>query len=140
VEEAGVAIRQEIRRGALPSRGPATLHIRIASPLPEHGSDLEVWWADRRLYDSREDSRRHRPFLSLALPEDLLGQNARGATVLHLRSVGVYGPNQYLLFPIVPRPWGAPAVREGGSWLSPSTGVRSGALDWWVHSGLEPGR
>ncbi|HEY7862867.1 MAG TPA: hypothetical protein VIE39_04370 [Thermoanaerobaculia bacterium] len=139
VEEAGVTIRQEIRKGVLPPRGPATLHVRIASPLPQHGSDLEVWWGDRRLYDSREDSRRDRPSISLALPQELLDQNAREATVLSLRAAGTYGPHQYLLFPVVPRPWGAPAVREGSAWLSPSTGVRSGALDWWAHAGPEPG-
>jgi hypothetical protein len=139
VEKAGITIRQEIRKGALPPRGPATLHIRVASPLPQHGSDLEVWWGERRLYDSHEDSRRYRPSISVALPPELLEQNARETTTLSLRATGAYGPHQYLLFPVVPRPWGAPAVREGDAWLSPSTGVRSGALDWWAHSGTEPG-
>jgi hypothetical protein len=106
--------------------------------LPRHGSHFEVLWGERSLYDSREDSRRHRPEISIELPEELLSENARAATILRLRSSGSYGPHEYLLFPVVPRPWGPPAKRDG-EMLSPSTGARSGALDWWAHPGRDPG-
>jgi hypothetical protein len=49
---------------------------------------------------------------------------------------GSYGEFQYLLFPVIPPPWRARAVREGSDALSSSTGIRSGSLDWWAHPGL----
>jgi hypothetical protein len=92
------------------------------------------------LYDSRGDSARHRPSISVDLPQDLLDQNVESDTSLRLRSSGAYGKDEYLLFPVIPRPWGAAAVREQSLELSPSTGISAGGLDWWAHAGPEPGQ
>ena len=136
VEAAGTKITQTIPTGALPLHAPATLHIRIAAPLLPTEAGLEVLGpAGEVLYDSREDSERHRSFISVALPEALLGANRTEATRLTLVSRGAYDPTHYLLFPVIPAPWSRPAAREGSGALSPQSGVSAGALDWWAHPG-----
>ena len=136
VESPGVSIDQEIPRDTLPERIPATLHVRIAAPLVPSHADLEVRDSGSRLlYVSPEDSSRRRPEISISLPQALLDENRRGKVRLRFVSVGQYEAVQYLLFPIIPRPWAAPAQRSGGSGLSPATGIRSGSLDWWAHAG-----
>jgi hypothetical protein len=135
VECAGATIDQEIPRDALPERVPATLHVRIAAPLVPSPADLEVRAGSRLLYVSPKDSSRRRPEISIALPQDLLDENRREKVHVRLVSTGQFGPVQYLLFPVIPRPWAAPAQRPGASGLSPATGIVSGSLDWWAHSG-----
>lgn len=136
VESAGVRLEQRISRGSLPRRGPATLHLRIAPSLPASAAGLEIFGpSGRLLYASREDPARQRPFVTLPLPDWLLEANRQGPVELTLVSTGDYGPNDYLLFPVIPPPWSKAARREGSAALSPATGIFAGALDWWAHAG-----
>jgi len=138
VEAAGVRLRQTIPKGALPRTGPATLHLRIAPAALPSGAHLEVIApGGQRLYDSQKDSLRHRPAITMGLPDWLLESNSSTAVTLELVSSGQYGQFDSLLFPIVPPPWSAPAVRSGSTDLSPATGIPRGSLDWWTHSGLD---
>ncbi len=141
IESSGVRLRQPIPRGALPREEPATLHLRIAPPVVGSDAHLEVFGpGSRRLYSSIEDISREKPAITIPLPMWLLEMNRQGPVELELVSLGGYGPVEHLLFPVVPRPWGAPARREGNAGLSPSTGIADGSLDWWAHSGAEPER
>jgi hypothetical protein len=89
------------------------------------------------LYTSRTDHARQRPFVTVPLPDWLLEANRQGPVDLLLVSTGGYGPTDYLLFPVIPPPWGKGARREGSAALSPTTGIFTGALDWWAHAGPE---
>ena len=114
----------------------SVLRIRVAPALVPSNAGLSVLGpAGEVLYDSRADTDRRRPFVEMPLSPDLLAANQRGPVTLTLVSAGDYGESQYLLFPVIPAPWGTSAEREGSSVLSPSTGLRSGSLDWWVDSG-----
>jgi hypothetical protein len=136
VESAGVKLDQQIARGSLPATGPATLHLRIAAPLPAGSAGLEIFGPGARLlYTSHDDRARRRPFVTVPLPDWLLEANRQGPVELSLVSIGDYGPNDYLLFPVIPPPWGKGARREGSAALSPATGIFAGALDWWAHAG-----
>jgi hypothetical protein len=136
IESPGVTIRQPIPAACLPGRAPATLHIRIAAPLVPSAAHLDVLGPGQRLlYSSAGDTNRERPFLTISLPGWLLEANRNGPVELLLRSQGGYGPTSYLLFPVIPPPWGASARREGSDALSPKTGVLAGSLDWWAHRG-----
>jgi hypothetical protein len=136
IESPGVTIHQPIPAARLPEREPATLHIRIATPLVPSAAHLDVFGPGARiLYSSDRDANRQRPFLTIPLPAWLLEANRNGPVELSLRSRGGYGPTSYLLFPVIPPPWGAPARREGSNTLSPRTGVLAGSLDWWAHTG-----
>ncbi len=62
----------------------------------------------------------------------------RGRPVeIEVVTLGSFGEFDYLLFPVIPPPWRARAVREGSDDLSPTTGIGSGALDWWAHAGAD---
>jgi hypothetical protein len=136
IERAGVRIHQQVRRGALPRRAPATLHLRMAAPLLPSAAHFELRGpAGRLLYSSAGDPRRERPAVTVSLPQDLLDLNSREPIDLELASFGSYGETQYLLFPVVPPPWRQSAWREPSPDLSPSTGIRRGSLDWWAHPG-----
>jgi len=136
VESAGVVLSQPIPLEALPRTAPATLHLRIAPPLPLSPAGLEVRDArGRLLYSSDGDAKRQRPELTIPLPQELLDENRHTATTLHLRSTGRYDALSYLLFPVIPAPWGTPALRQDSRELSPGTGVSRGSLDWWAHPG-----
>jgi hypothetical protein len=138
IESAEVVIVQTLPRASLPRLAPATLHIRVAAPVLPTAAGLESEAADGRLlYSSRQDQSRERAELTIALPQDLLDDNQRSALSLRLRAFGDYDAFHYLLFPVVPPPWSAPARRIGNLELSPSTGVLSGALDWWAHAGAQ---
>lgn len=137
VETSGVTLTQRIPRGALPLRDPATLHVRIAPPLLPTNANLEVFGPGSRLLFSSLDASRQRPTLTIALPGWLLEANRIGPVDLELVSRGEHGPVHYLLFPVVPPPWGAPAHRKGSVDLSPATGITAGSLDWWAHPGAE---
>jgi hypothetical protein len=136
IEAPGVKLGQRISRGSLPATGPATLHLRIAAALQTSSAGLEIFGPGARLlYTSREDPARQRPFVTVPLPDWLLEANRRGPVELALVSIGDYGGNDYLLFPVIPPPWGERARREGSAALSPATGIFAGALDWWAHAG-----
>lgn len=137
IESAGVRIRQRIPKGALPAQEPATLHVRIAAPILPSPAHFMVLGPDRAvLYTSENDADRREPAITAQLPQALLDANAAGAVEIEVVTFGSYGEFQYLLFPVIPPPWRARAVREGSDALSPSTGVGNGALDWWAHPGL----
>lgn len=134
IESSGVRLVQPIPRGALPAKGPATLHVRIASPLMPPAAHFEILGpGSRRIYSSLEDPARQRPYVTISLPEWLLEANRAGSTDLTLVSLAGYGPNSYLLFPVIPPPWRIPARRDGSPALSPATGLFAGSLDWWAH-------
>ena len=63
----------------------------------------------------------------------MLAENQRGPVEISLLSTGSYGDTSYLLFPIIPPPFAHTARRDESAELSPTTGVRWGALDWWAH-------
>jgi len=137
IESAGVHIRQRIPKGSLPREAPATFHIRIASPVVPSPAHFMVLAPDKTvLYTSENDADRREPAITAPLPRALLDANAADAVEIEVVTFGSYGEFQYLLFPVIPPPWRARAVREGSDALSPSTGIRSGALDWWAHRGL----
>jgi hypothetical protein len=136
IESSGVRLVQPIARGALPRTAPATLHVRIAAPVVPASPQLEIFGpGSRRLYTSREDTARERPYVTIPLPDWLLESNRAGPVEISLLSGEGYGVHSYLLFPVIPPPWSEPARREGSSALSPATGIVSGALDWWAHPG-----
>ena len=136
IESAGITLLQLIPKGALPAREPATLHLRIASPLATAPAGLEVFVPPKKLlYSSGEDTTRGKPVLTIPLPGWLLEANQSGPVNLSLRSTGAYGETSFLLFPVIPPPWASPAYREGSTILSPTTGIARGSLDWWVHAG-----
>ncbi len=137
VGSTGVRLIQPIPKRTLPSRGPATLHVRIASPLMPPAAQFEILGpGSRRLYSSLEDPAMARPYVTIALPDWLLEANRAGPTELTIITLGGYGPHSYLLFPVIPPPWSTPARRDGSPALSPTTGISVGSLDWWAHSGI----
>jgi hypothetical protein len=136
VESSGIRLVQPIPTGALPSRRPATLHVRIASPLMPPAAHFEILGpGSRRIYSSLEDPTRQRPYVTIPLPDWLLEANRAGPTDLTFVSLDGYGPHSYLLFPVIPPPWSTPARRDGSPALSPATGISAGSLDWWAHAG-----
>jgi hypothetical protein len=135
VEAAGVRIVQPIPRGALPRGGPATLHIRIGPPLLPTGAGVAVRGPDGRLlYETPPSSERRRPFVTVPLPDSLLARDRTHPVDLTIEATGYYDPTHFLLYPVVPPPWGA-ARREGNAELSPDSGITRGGLDWWAHEG-----
>jgi hypothetical protein len=142
VEAAGVRLRLVIPRGRLPAplpeHGPATLHVRIAPLVLPTGAGLEVRSETGELLfsTSQSDYDPADAFLSVLLPESILGANRQRDVTLTLVSVGAYDAAHFLLFPVIPPPWSAESSRAGSPSLSPETGIASGALDWWAHSGL----
>jgi len=135
VESSGVVLRQRIPRGAFPGKSPATLHLRIAPPLPSSGAHFTLSVEHRLLFSSQSDPDRRRAAVTVALPQWLLDENARGPIALEVVSTGDYGDYSYLLFPVIPLPWSQPARRDGSVFLSPTTGIRAGSFDWWAHAG-----
>ncbi len=136
VEAAGVRIVQTIPRGALPARGPAVLHVRIAPLVIPTNAAVDVSYGGAILAPtSPTDSRR--PYLTVPLPQALLSANRSGPIEIGVESRGGFDEEHFLLFPIVPRPWGAAARRDDSAEISPATGIRSGSLDWWAHPGTE---
>jgi len=137
IESAGVTLRQPIARGSLPAP-PSTLHLRIAPPLLPTGAQLLVRGPGGGvLYSSLEDPHRNRPQISIAIPDWLAASNSKEASTIEVSSLGSYDRYHSLLFPVIPPPWAALARRVDSPDLSPSTGVRAGALDWWAHPGAD---
>jgi len=135
VEASGVRIAQEIPARELPATGPATIHIRIAPPLLPTGAGLQLLGPGGEVLWSRGPNASGEPYLTASLPESLLEANRSGPVRLTLVATGSYDDTHYLLFPVVPRPWGASARRDASADLSPGSGVASGSLDWWAHAG-----
>jgi hypothetical protein len=142
IEAAGVRLRLVIPRGRLPvplpERGPATLHVRIAPLVLPTETGLEVRSeTDELLFStSQSDYDPEDAFLSVLLPESILGANRQRDVTLTLVSVGAYDGAHFLLFPVIPPPWSTQSARIGSPSLSPETGIDRGALDWWAHPGL----
>jgi hypothetical protein len=134
VERAGVTLAQKIPRRGLPSRAPATLHIRIAAPDPTSGAHW-ILSASGRTIASSEKSDRKLPAVAIEIPAWLIEENRAGPIELSILSTGSYGETSYLLFPVVPVPWAHPARRDASAGLSPATAVGWGGLDWWAHQG-----
>ena len=136
VESSGVRISQKIPRGALPEKAPATLHIRIAPLVVPTSAALEVLGSGgEKLLGGPGDVSGDRAFLTMPLPDSLLAANRRGPVSIQLVSHGHYDPAHFLVFPVIPPPWGPAARREESDELSPASGVPSGSLDWWAHPG-----
>ncbi|HMF08342.1 MAG TPA: hypothetical protein VKJ00_04350 [Thermoanaerobaculia bacterium] len=138
IESADVTLLQEIPKGSLPTSEPATLHVRIASAHAAAPAGLEVFVPPKKvLYSIGKETARGNPVLTIPLPAWLLEANRSGPVTLSLRSTGSYGETSFLLFPVIPPPWARPTYRDGSRELSPSTGIRRGALDWWAHPGSD---
>jgi hypothetical protein len=134
IEASGVVLRQQIPRAKLARGG--TLHVRIAPATAPTSAQLEMRGpGNQLLYESVDDTHRTQPDIRIRIPDALSRANALGAVEVRLLSRGSYDEFSYLLFPVVPPPWGPAAVRDGTISLSPSTGVRFGGLDWWAHEG-----
>ena len=70
VESSGIRLVQPIPKGALPSRQPATLHVRVASPLMPPAAHFEILGpGSRPLYSSAEDPARQRHYVTISLPD-----------------------------------------------------------------------
>jgi hypothetical protein len=112
--------------------------VRIAPLVLPTGAGLEIRSeSGERLFASSEsDDDSADPFLSVLLPEAILGANRQRDVTLTLVSVGAYDAAHFLLFPVIPPPWSAQSTRVGSASLSPETGIDRGALDWWAHPGL----
>jgi hypothetical protein len=104
---------------------PSAAHFLVLAP------DRTILYTSEDAADWRE------PAITTPLPQALLDANAAGAVEIEVVTFGSYGEFDYLLFPVIPSPWRARAAREESDALSPSTGIRTGALDWWAHGGLE---
>ena len=138
VEAPGVTIRQPIGRGALPASGPATLHVRIAPPFLPTGARIEIVGSGQEiLYDSTRAADLSKPTIAVSLPESLMAENRQRPVFIEVRSSGSFDAQHFFLFPVIPPPWSAAAQRIGSDELSPSTGLRRGALDWWAHAGAD---
>jgi hypothetical protein len=138
IESEGVTLRQPIPRGSLPRGEPATLHVRIAPPLVPSTANLEVRAGGVLLLDPGSTTAdRRRPAIRAALPQRVMDANRTGPIELEITSTGAYGPLHYLLFPVIPPPWRSGARRAGSPEISPTTGIGSGALDWWAHTGRD---
>jgi hypothetical protein len=141
IESAGVTLSQRVARASLPRTAPATLHIRIGSAAQSTGTALEVLGPrDQPLLSSSQITDPRRPALEIPLPQWILDENQKDAIEIRIRSTGSYGPFSFCLFPVIPAPWAGAAHRFGSEWLSPSTGIRAGSLDWWAHPGSDPPR
>ncbi len=135
IEKTGVRIRQTIPRGALPASGPATLHVRVAPMVLPTGARLEIRGEGGELLFRSADGPPESPLVSAELPESILHANRDRDVTLTLVAEGDYDSVHFLVFPLVPPPWGPAASRDGSPDLSPGTGVRRGSLDWWAHPG-----
>jgi hypothetical protein len=110
--------------------------VRIAAPLLPSSAHFQVRGpGGELLYNSDRDPERENPEITAPLPQSVLDANSHNAIDLELVSFGTYGEFHYLLFPVIPPPWRSRAVREASVDLSPSTGIRSGSLEWWAHRG-----
>jgi hypothetical protein len=138
IESAGVEIVQRIPARSLPPRSPARLHIRIAPSMLPSGAQLIVSEPGvGLLYDGQGEPDRSGPVISMDVPQMVLTRNREADVELHLRATGVYDAFHFLLFPVIPPPWADRARRVGSEELSPRTGIASGGLDWWAHSGKD---
>jgi hypothetical protein len=135
IEAGGVRLAQAIPRGALALPAPATLHVRIGTLLLPSAMRWTVSGpSGDKLLDS-EESFPSSPYLTIPIPEKLPEASRRGRVEIVLTSRDGFDANHYLLFPVIPPPWGSGAHRDGSRALSPVTGIDAGSLDWWAHAG-----
>ncbi len=130
IEKSGVVVRQEIPRDGFDRR--SLLHVRIGSLTGPTSAGLTV--EDDRghsLFSSRANPHPESPVIVVPLPADLVARNRREPVELRFVAGTGFDETNFYVFPVVPRPWGAAARREGSGVLSPATGVISGGLDWW---------
>lgn len=137
IEAGGATVRQRIRARALPANGPATLHLRVAPTDPRSTAHFVVRAQGREIYRSFDDPTRHRPIVTIQIPPWLQEANARRSVELEVVSTGTYSSFSYVVFAVIPPPFGRGARRTEGDMLSPLTGIRSGSLDWWAHPGTD---
>lgn len=136
IEASGLRLVQTIPRAALPASPPATLHIRVAPLLVPTTVGLEVLGpGGARLLAESPGQWGDRPFLTIPLPDALLAANREGPVEIALVSRGAYDEVHFLVFPVIPPPWGAAARRDDSAELSPASGIPSGSFDWWAHAG-----
>jgi hypothetical protein len=84
---------------------PATLHVRIASPVLPSPAHFMVLGPNRAvLYTSENDADRSEPAITAPLSQALLDANAAGAVEIEIVTFGSYGEFHYLLFPVIPPP------------------------------------
>jgi hypothetical protein len=131
IEKSGVVVTQPIPKNGL-DRRRRELHVRIASLTGATPAELSIMdESGRRLFWSRENPHPESPVAVVPLPADLLERNRRGPIDLRFVAGPGFDDTNFYVFPVVPRPWGAPARREGSAVLSPSTGLAGGRIDWW---------
>jgi len=131
IEKSGVVVRQEIPRDGF-DRRRSELHVRIGSLTGPTSAELSV--EDDRgriLFSSRANPHPENPVAVFALPADVVARNRRTPVELRFVAGNGFDETNFYVFPVVPRPWKAPARREGAEALSPMTGVIGGSLDWW---------
>lgn len=137
IETGGVTVRQRIPPRAFPAHGPATLHLRLAPTDPRSAAHFVVRAEGRELYRSFDEPARHRPIVTIPIPSWLQETNARQSVELEIVSSGSYPSFAYVIFAVIPPPFGQGARRTGSDLLSPLSGIRAGSLDWWAHSGFD---
>ncbi|HET9793354.1 MAG TPA: hypothetical protein VFS34_02740 [Thermoanaerobaculia bacterium] len=131
IEKSGVVVRQEIPRNGL-DRRRSELRVRIGSLTGATSAELSIEdESGRPLFSSRRNPHPESPTIVVPLPADLVERNRRAPVEIRFVAGGGFDATNFYVFPVVPRPWGAPARREGSRALSPTTGVLSGGLDWW---------
>jgi len=131
LEKGGVVVRQEIPRNGL-DRRRSELRVRIGSLTGPTAAELSVEDdRGRALFSSRANPHPESPVIVVPLPADLVARNRNASVELRFVAGSGFDETNFYVFPVVPRPWGAPARREGSGVLSPATGVVSGGLDWW---------
>ena len=135
LEASGLRLTQEIPRGALALPSPATLHIRIATPLLPSSVRWSVSGPSGEPLLDSDGASPADPYLTIPIPETLREASRRGELEIRMATSGPYDAVHYLWFPVIPPPWGSGARREGSRALSPVTGIQAGSLDWWAHAG-----
>ncbi|HWC65408.1 MAG TPA: hypothetical protein VG777_04935, partial [Thermoanaerobaculia bacterium] len=131
IEKGGVVVTQRIPRNGF-DRERRELHVRIGSLTGATTAELSITdESGRKLFDSRGNPHPESPVAVVPLPADLLERNRRGPVGLRFVAGPGFDETNFYVFPVIPRPWSAPARREGSAMLSPATGVAAGSLDWW---------
>ncbi|MEO8432748.1 MAG: hypothetical protein ABI592_14660 [Acidobacteriota bacterium] len=137
LDSAGDAISQTIPRGEIPP-GRSTLHVRIGAAELPSGARYALEGPGGRPIALAPEATPDRAFATAEIPSWLAAENASRDVDVRVVASGELGPGSFLLFPVVPPPFCRRRAQRDGvaaGELSPSTGIRSGCLDMWVHSG-----
>ena len=134
VIEGSTVIRQPVNVASR-ADGHAVLHVRIFSPVVPASVATKISGPDGEPFEPCTEALAGQPVASFVVP----AKYVRDGTLAYLdvagAGAGTLSDAQFLMFPVVPVPWGRPAHRIGQAGLSPSTRVFLGSLDWWVHPG-----